>query len=148
VRPDPQRPRPGQLLEPGEQRRPDPLAPGAGRDDQLGLGVVGAVVAAALEPGVADERAAGSAGEDVGAAGRPAVLQPQLGLLGQRPCAVGLDGLADQRQDGGDVVGGRPRGDLDAGVQDDQTSSAGVASAAAAARAAAAVASATCWSSL
>jgi len=145
VRPDPQRPVAGELLQPGQQRRPDALAPGGGCDDELGLGVVGAVIGAALEPGIADERAVRRPGEDVGAAGWPAVLQAQLGLLGQRPGAVGVDGLADQRQDGGDVVGGGRLGDLDAGSQRAQTSSEGAGAAvSASAAAAAAVASATC----
>ncbi|GAB3194709.1 hypothetical protein GCM10027261_13250 [Geodermatophilus arenarius] len=152
MRPDPQRTAVGELLEPGQQRAAHPALPGRGRDDQLGLGVPGAVTE--LEPGVAGERAVRLGGDDVPAAGRAAVLQPQLGLLRQRADAVGRRGRAQQREDGGGPRGVEPGGVGDgdgaqsSGAVVGEVSATVPADRSASARAAAAVASATCWSSL
>ena len=82
-------------------------------------------------------------GPDVLPAGRPAVLQPELGLLGERPHAVGGRGGPQQREDVGDLA--RLEVVAQRGLRPVRRR---LRSRAAAARAAAAVASATCWSSL
>src|SRR4051812_26486769 len=76
-----------QLRGVGKQGAAAPPPAGAGGDDQLALGVPGAVPT--LEPRVAGQRAVHGGGEHVATAGRAAVLQSELGLLRERADAVG-----------------------------------------------------------
>ena len=94
VRPDRQRAG-RELLEPGEQGGAHTLLPVRRVHHQLR----GAAVESRVPDQVAVDR-----GEEVPPAGRPAVLQPQLGLLGQRPNAVGGGGRMQQPEDLGDLV--------------------------------------------
>ena len=118
--------------------------PEGGVHDELGLD---AAVGTRVVPRVPGQVRT-VADDDVTTTGRPAVLEPELGFLRQRPDAVRGDGRGEQPQDLGEVAWLEGAAQWSPQTSSASTDASGAAVSRAAARAAAAVASATCWSSL